>query len=135
MVVEGEQVGERFERSLIVGMPEPVELAQRRVGFGGAPAKVAVTVDDIPVVFRDDAGFVADPADVAVFEETGVGEYERVGLISAQLFDDVGEIVNVSGAAGAVEPEFGEFAVVKGEFVEFGGVIFVVFGGVAVAGS
>ena len=82
----------------------------------------------------DDAGLVADPADVAVFEEAGVGEYQGVGLIGAELFDDVGEIVDVAGAACAVEPELGEFAVVQGEFVEFGSVILVVFGGVGVAG-
>ena len=115
-------------------MPEPMEIVERCVDLDGTPAEVAVTVDDIPVVVGDSSLLVANPADVAVFEEAGVGEDECVGLISAKFFDDVREIVNVASAAGAVEPEFCKVAIVGGEFIEFGGIVFVIVGGVGKAG-
>src|SRR6202451_2369543 len=115
-------------------MPKPMELAQWRVGFCRSPPQISVTIDDVPVVARDATCLVANPADVAVFEETGIREDERVGLIGAQLFDDVGEIVDMTGAAGAVQPEFRKFTVILREFIQFGGVILVVFRGVAIAG-
>ena len=102
LVIEGDQLRERLERSLVVRMPKPVELAQWRVGFCRSPPQISVTVDDVPVVASNDACLVANPADVAVFEQACIREYQCVGLIGAQLFDDMGEVVDVAGAACAV---------------------------------
>ena len=128
LVVDVEQLVEGLQRRLVVGVPEPVQLAQRRIGFDGTPAAVAVAVDDVPVLVVDDAGLVAHPACVAIFEEAGVGEDDGVGLVGAQGLDDFFEVVDVAFAAGAVKPELDQVAVVRGQFFEFGVVVAVVGG-------
>src|SRR6185437_2816755 len=133
-VVGVKQFIEAFERSFIVGVPEPVQLAQRGVGLDGAPAAVAMAVDYVPVFVVDQAGFVADPAGVAVLEEAGIGEDDGVGLIGAQGFDDFFEVVDVAFAAGSVEPEFDEVAVARCQLGELVVVVAVVGGGIVVAG-
>jgi hypothetical protein len=111
-----------------------VQLAQRGVGLDGTPTAVAMAVDHVPVFVVDQAGFIADPAGVAVLEEAGVGEDYCVGLIGAQGFDDFFEVVDVAFAAGAVEPEFDEIAVARCQLGELVVVVAVVGGGIFVAG-
>src|ERR1700678_3802105 len=100
-------------------MPEPMQVAQWSVGLDGTPAQVAVAVDDVPVLVGHAAAFGAYPAGVAVFEEAGVGEDQGVGLIGAQRFNDLFEVVDVAATAGSVEPEFDQVAVAGGQFLEF----------------
>src|SRR5258708_15434707 len=76
-----------LERGFVVGVPEPVELAERSVYLDGPPAQIAVAVDDVPVLVVDAAGLGACPADVAVLKEGGIGEDHGVGLIGAQGLD------------------------------------------------
>src|ERR1035441_2765516 len=54
LLVGGNQFGQAFEAGFVVGMPEPVPFAQRRVGFDRTPAKESVAVDDVPVLVRND---------------------------------------------------------------------------------
>jgi len=90
-----------------------MQVAKRSVGFDGTPAKVAVTVDYVPVFIRDATALSAYPASIAIFEKASVGKDDGVGLISTQRLDDFFEIVDVARAAGSIEPEFDQVAVVR----------------------
>jgi hypothetical protein len=73
-VVGFHQRFERLQALLVIGMPEPAALPERRVGLGSAPAQVAAATDDIPILLRGEAGFVANPANVAPSEKADIGE-------------------------------------------------------------
>ena len=131
--VDVEQFVDGAERGLRRWGARTSGRVQRSIGFDGTPAQIAGAVDDVPVLVGDRAALGADPAEVGVFVECDVGEDQGVGLVGAQLGDDLVEVVGASGAACAVEPELGERAVVCGEFVELGEVVLVVGVGVRVA--
>ena len=107
---------EAFERRLVVGMPEPVLVAQGGIGFDRAPVQVPMTVNDVPILVGNLAAFVAYPACVAVFKESCIGEDDGVGLVSAQSFNDLIEVIDVASAARAIEPEFNQVAVIRCKF-------------------
>src|SRR5580698_8368732 len=115
-------------------MPEPVSLAQRSVGFDRAPSQVSMAVDDVPIFVRNLSVFVSNPANVPVFEKTDIRKHKSIGLVGAELFDDAREVVDVTSAAGAIEPEFFEVPIALCQLVEFGSIILVVCGGIVVAG-
>ena len=79
LIVSFEQFIQRFKRLFVVGMPEPMQVAKRSVGFDGTPAKVAVTVDYVPVFIRDATALSAYPASIAIFEKASVGKDDGVG--------------------------------------------------------
>src|SRR5579863_198363 len=96
LLVRREQLRQTLETCFIVGMPEPVILAQRGVGFNWTPAKISVTINYVPVLVRDDAIFVSDPANITVLKKRHVGEYQRVRLGYTKLLHDSREVVNVA---------------------------------------
>jgi hypothetical protein len=105
------------------------------VGAGVAGEADERGVDHGPVGVAGDAAFVADPAHgrAAVAEDHGVGLEAVAGL------EEGGPVVLLAlavraFAAGAVEPDFAEFAVLGEQLVELGQVEGVVGGGVAVGG-
>src|SRR3954453_7684508 len=108
-------------------MPEPVRLTQRRVRLRGTPAQEPMAIDDVPVVERNNSLLVSHPTNVAIFEEPSVGKHQRVRLIGAQLLCDFRKIVHMTCAAGAIEPELDEFAIVKSEFVQLCCIVTIVF--------
>src|SRR5205823_11432600 len=109
-------------------MPEPMFLVQRRVGFRGPPAQISVTIQYVPILVWNRAFLIAHPAYISVLEERGVGKDEGVRLIHAQVLDVSREIVNMTLAASAVEPELHQFAVVVRELLQFGNVVIVILG-------
>ena len=70
-----------------------------------------MAIDHVPVFVVDDAGFVADPARIAIFEEPGIGKHDRVGLIGAEGLNDLLKVVDVALLSGAVEPELDQVAI------------------------
>src|SRR5262249_49932880 len=112
----------------------PVILTQWSIGLHRAPARKAVAIDHIPVFVGNYSVFVTGPADVAVLEESQVGENKCVRLVRAQLLDDAWKVVDMPGAPGAVEPELFQIAVALRQLVELGGVVHVVLGAICVAG-
>lgn len=52
LIVIVEQFREAFQAGFVVRVPKPVELAQRRVCFDGAPTQIASAVDDVPILVR-----------------------------------------------------------------------------------
>lgn len=64
LLIHVDQVRQGLEVGVVVRMPEPMRLVQRRVGFSGTPAQIAVAVEDVPVLVGNDAVFVAGPADI-----------------------------------------------------------------------
>ena len=53
LFVDRGQALEAFQGGLVARMPEPMQLAQRSVCLDGAPAQIAMTIDDIPVLIID----------------------------------------------------------------------------------
>ena len=113
-VVDSEEFVDGVKGAFVVGVPEPVGFAKRSVSFDWSPAEVTCAVDDVPVLVWHGAAFGTDPAEVGVFVEGDVGEDEGVGLVGAELLDDLVEVVGAASAACSVEPELGEGAVVGG---------------------
>src|SRR5262249_5556857 len=103
------------------------------VRFHWAPAKVAVPVNDVPIFVGDQSLFISDPSDIPVLKQGHISEHESIGLIRAQFLNVSRKVVDMSGAASAVEPELHEFAVMLRELIEFLCVVFDVRGIVAVA--
>src|SRR6476660_4632057 len=107
-------------------MPEPMVLAQGCISLDRTPTQIAVPIDHVPVFIRNDSVFATDPPDIAVFEKPNIGEDQRVRLVRPQLLDDASKIVDVTSAAGAIEPELLQLTVYLYQFVEFGRVILVI---------
>src|ERR1700722_19148034 len=53
LLIDRSQFLQALHRRLIVRMPEPVQIAQRGIRFYGAPAQIAVAVDDVPILIVD----------------------------------------------------------------------------------
>ena len=70
-----------------------------------------MTVEYIPVLVRDRPVLIACPANISIFEQGSIGEYQRIWLVDAKVFDDAREIVNMAFAARAVQPELDQIAV------------------------
>src|SRR5215467_13449893 len=99
-------------------MPKPVPFMQRRVGFHRTPMQVPVPVKHVPILVWYNAIFIAHPTNVSIFEKRSVCENQRVWLSHPKVFDHAGEIVNMPFAARAIEPEFGQLAVVACELLQ-----------------
>src|SRR5271163_4024513 len=106
-------------------MPEPMELTQRRIRFDRTPAQVAVTVDNVPVLVRNETALRTDPASITVFKQAGIGKDDRVGLVGAQRFNDLGKVINVTAATGTIEPELNQVSIPGCKFGKFSPVISV----------
>jgi hypothetical protein len=102
VVVDVQEFLKRLEMALRVGMPEPVAPPQRRVGLHRTPAKVAVAIDNVPVVGQRVTALVAHPAEIGAH----VAEHAGKGLEVAHDLPCVGPVVidqpvNVPLLAGA----------------------------------
>src|SRR5207248_8024216 len=121
-----------LERLLVIGMPEPMSLVQRRIGLDGPPAQIPVPVNHVPVLVKNFSVFVPDPTNFTVFEQTSIGEDERVRLIRTQLLYEAREVVNMPGAAGAIEPELDQLPIVLRKLRQLRDVIVVIVSGICI---
>ena len=103
-------------------------LVQRRVGFHGPPAQISMAIQYVPILVWNRAFLIPDPADISVLEERGIGKNERVRLIHAQVLDVAREVVYVTFATRAVEPELHQFAIVVRELLQFSNIVIVILG-------
>src|SRR6185437_3096622 len=101
---------------LVIRMPEPMQLPQRRVCFGWTPAEIAEPVHHIPIRLLRQPTLIAYPSDVAVFQESDIRKNQCILLIGAKRLDVTVEVVNVTGAARAIEPELNQVTIVAGKF-------------------
>src|SRR5579872_6226097 len=104
LLISRQQLRQTFQTCLIVGMPEPMILPQRSVGFDRAPAQISMTINYVPVLVGNDAVLISHPADVTILKKCHIGEYQRVRLGHAKLLNDSREVIHVTAAAGTVEP-------------------------------
>src|SRR6202030_3183005 len=117
LLVCAQQFWHALQTGLVMGMPEPMILSQRRIRLNRPPTQIAVPVDDIPVLVRDDSVFVPHPANIAILKKRHICEYERVRLQHAQLLHDAWKVVDMSATAGAVQPELLELTIPLRQFV------------------
>src|SRR6185312_2586927 len=89
----------RLQRRFIIGMPEPMRLPQRCIGFDGSPTKLTMAVDHIPVFILDLARLVASPSSITVLEEARIREDNCVWLIGAERLHVFVEVIDVTGAS------------------------------------
>ena len=90
-------------------------------------------VNHVPVLIGNNPDFIPHPTNVSIFEQCHVGKNHRVRLIRAELVDNAGKVINVTGAACAIKPEFHQLAVVLHQFVKRRNVVVVVCSGILVA--
>ena len=91
--------------------------SQWRIRLYRTPTQESVPVNHVPVFVWNVSILVSHPAYIPVFEQSGIGKDERVGLVGAEFFDDAREIVDVAGAASSIQPKLNQIAVVLGQFV------------------
>src|SRR5260221_11779133 len=54
------------------------------------------------------------------------------GLVRTQLFDNVRKVINMASAAGAVEPELDQLAIVLSELIQLRSIVFVISDGILI---
>src|SRR5215469_4365092 len=104
-LIDGNQVVKRFQCTFVIRVPEPVPLVQRRIGFYGAPTKIPMTIEHVPVFVWNCPVLIACPSDVTVIEERGICKNKRIWLLDPEGLNNAREVVHVSLAASAIQPE------------------------------
>src|SRR5258708_12567392 len=83
-----------------------------RIRLNRTPTQESAPVDHVPVFIWNVSVLVSHPAYIPVFEQSGIGKDERVGLVGAEFFDDAREIVDVASTATSIQPNFNHIPLV-----------------------
>src|SRR4030088_918548 len=118
ILVAVHQIVDALQRSLIVRMPEPVELPQRSIDLYWPPPQISMPVDYVPVLILDLARLISCPACVTVLEQSRIREHNRVRLISPQRLNDLRKVVRPARAPRAIQPKLNQVAIVRSQFLE-----------------